>query len=107
MLGANDGLITIASLLITGVGAIKEDIKVMRLAGFAGLVAGACSMAIGKYVSVYTQYDTEMAQIRKERELSNDNDEEISERDRLPKPFKAALTSAFSFAVGAVMPFSN
>jgi CRISPR/Cas system-associated protein Csx1 len=63
MLGANDGLITVASLMI-GIGAIKEDISVMLLAGFAGLVAGACSMAIGEFVSVYTQYDIEIAQMK-------------------------------------------
>ncbi|RYR64409.1 hypothetical protein Ahy_A03g010517 isoform C [Arachis hypogaea] len=40
-----------------GVGAVKHDITAMVLAGFAGLVAGACSMAIGEFVSVYTQYD--------------------------------------------------
>lgn len=104
MLGANDGLITVASLMI-GVGAIKEDIKVMLLAGFAGLVAGACSMAIGEFVSVYTQYDIEIAQIKREREANNNNnDDESSEREKLPNPFQAALASALAFSIGAVMP---
>ncbi|PNX78600.1 vacuolar iron transporter-like protein [Trifolium pratense] len=105
MLGANDGLITVASLMI-GVGAIKEDISVMLLAGFAGLVAGACSMAIGEFVSVYTQYDIEIAQIKRERELANNNndEEESSEREKLPNPFQAALASALAFSVGALMP---
>jgi vacuolar iron transporter family protein len=104
MLGANDGLITVASLMI-GVGAIKEDIKVMLLAGFAGLVAGACSMAIGEFVSVYTQYDIEIAQIKREREANNnDNDDESTEKEKLPNPFQAALASALAFSVGAVMP---
>ncbi|KAJ1402286.1 Ccc1 family [Sesbania bispinosa] len=47
VLGANDGLVSVASLMM-GVGAVKEDINAMLLAGFAGLVAGACSMAIGE-----------------------------------------------------------
>ncbi|CAL5213673.1 unnamed protein product [Lathyrus oleraceus] len=106
MLGANDGLITVASLMI-GVGAIKEDISVMLLAGFAGLVAGACSMAIGEFVSVYTQYDIEVAQMKREREANNTNgvvDDETMEREKLPNPFQAALASALAFSVGAVMP---
>ncbi|RYR35625.1 hypothetical protein Ahy_A10g050759 isoform C [Arachis hypogaea] len=40
-----------------GVGAVKQDVKTMILTGVAGLVAGACSMAIGEFVSVYSQYD--------------------------------------------------
>ena len=56
VLGANDGLVSTASLMI-GVGAVKQDVKAMILTGFAGLVAGACSMAIGEYVSVYSQLD--------------------------------------------------
>ena len=102
MLGANDGLITVASLMI-GVGAIKEDIKVMLLAGFAGLVAGACSMAIGEFVSVYTQYDIEIAQIKREREANNNNNDD-DESEKLPNPFQAALASALAFSIGAMMP---
>ncbi|KAL0454409.1 UNVERIFIED_CONTAM: Vacuolar iron transporter1 [Sesamum latifolium] len=58
VLGANDGLVSIASLMM-GVGAVKDDVKVMILTGFAGLFAGACSMAIGEFVSVYSQLDIE------------------------------------------------
>ncbi|KAI5385870.1 hypothetical protein KIW84_072462 [Lathyrus oleraceus] len=107
MLGANDGLITVASMMI-GIGAIKEDISVMILTGFAGLVAGACSMGIGEFVSVYTQYDIEIAQMKREREANNNNngvvDDESTEREKLPNPFQAALASALAFSVGAVMP---
>ncbi|CAK8578066.1 unnamed protein product [Lathyrus sativus] len=107
MLGANDGLITVASMMI-GIGAVKEDITVMILTGFAGLVAGACSMGIGEFVSVYTQYDIEMAQMKREREANNNNngvvDDESTEREKLPNPFQAALASALAFSVGAVMP---
>ena len=77
MLGANDGLVFVSSLMM-GVGAVKDDIKAMLLAGFAGLVAGACSMAIGEFVSVYTQRDIEAAQMKRERRVkeSGDNEEE-------------------------------
>ncbi|VVA93456.1 unnamed protein product [Arabis nemorensis] len=60
VLGANDGLVSTASLMM-GVGAVKQDVKVMVL---SGLVAGACSMAIGEFVSVYSQYDIEKAPLR-------------------------------------------
>ncbi|EXB96337.1 hypothetical protein L484_023054 [Morus notabilis] len=60
VLGANDGLVSIASIIM-GIGAVKRDIKDMLLAGFTGLVAGVCSMAIGEYVSVHTQLDIEIA----------------------------------------------
>nr|GME16184.1 Hornerin like [Ipomoea batatas] len=66
VLGANDGLLSVASLMM-GVGAFRSDVKIMILTGIAGLVAGACSMALGEYVSVYAQYDIETAQMKRER----------------------------------------
>ncbi|CAN0921561.1 Vacuolar iron transporter homolog 4 [Linum grandiflorum] len=51
-----------------GVGAVRQDIKAMILTGFAGLIAGACSMAIGEFVSVYSQYDIEVAQMKRDNE---------------------------------------
>ncbi|XP_078445582.1 vacuolar iron transporter homolog 3-like [Wolffia australiana] len=54
VLGANDGLVSVASLMV---GAVSQGAKAMAVSGLAGLVAGACSMAIGEFVSVYTQYD--------------------------------------------------
>ncbi|XP_021771445.1 vacuolar iron transporter homolog 4-like [Chenopodium quinoa] len=97
VLGANDGLITTASLMM-GVGAVKQDVKAMILTGFAGLVAAACSMAIGEYVSVYSQVDIELAQ--RKREKKDNKDEEES----LPSPIQAAFASALAVAVGAVVP---
>jgi VIT1/CCC1 family predicted Fe2+/Mn2+ transporter len=64
-------------------------------------------MAIGEFVSVYTQYDIEIAQIKREREIeiaNNNNDEESNEKEKLPNPFQAALASALAFSVGALMP---
>lgn len=59
VLGANDGLVSISSLML-GVGAVKSDAKSMIVSGLAGLVAGAGSMAIGEFVSVFSQRDTEL-----------------------------------------------
>ncbi|KAJ8439451.1 hypothetical protein Cgig2_008482 [Carnegiea gigantea] len=97
VLGANDGLVSTASLMI-GVGAVKQEVKAMILTGFAGLVAGACSMAIGEFVSVYSQLDIEVAQMKRENKL----DEE--EEEGLPNPLQAAAASALAFSVGAMVP---
>ncbi|XP_015875182.3 vacuolar iron transporter homolog 4 [Ziziphus jujuba] len=108
LLGANDGLVSVSSLMM-GVGAVKEDVKAMLLAGFAGLVAGACSMAIGEFVSVYTQYDIERAQMKRDTKNRNGNTEESgkedeSEKEKLPNPTHAAMASAMAFTVGALVP---
>jgi VIT1/CCC1 family predicted Fe2+/Mn2+ transporter len=66
VLGANDGIISTAGLVI-GVAAATSDAGEIATAGFAGLVAGAVSMALGEYVSVSSQRDTERALIEKER----------------------------------------
>ena len=66
VLGANDGIISTAGLVI-GVAAATTDSGEIATAGLAGLVAGAVSMALGEYVSVSTQRDTERALIDKER----------------------------------------
>ncbi|XP_077240065.1 vacuolar iron transporter homolog 4-like [Tasmannia lanceolata] len=101
VLGANDGLVTTACLIM-GVGAVKEDVKLMILAGFTGLVAGACSMAIGEFVSVYSQLDIEVAQMKRMREGGDRGKE--GENVRLPNPMQAAVASALAFSVGAIVP---
>ncbi|KAB1226091.1 hypothetical protein CJ030_MR1G008043 [Morella rubra] len=104
VLGANDGLVSTASLMM-GVGAVKQDIKAMILTGFAGLVAGACSMAIGEFVSVYSQLDIEVAQMKRENQTENGGGtEELGEKENLPNPLQAAAASALSFSVGALVP---
>lgn len=65
VLGANDGLVSVAALLM-GVSAGDDDLRFMRLSGVAGLIAGALSMAVGEYVSVSSQRDAEKADIHKE-----------------------------------------
>ena len=101
MLGANDGLVTVASLMM-GVGSVKNDVKAMLLAGFAGLVAGACSMAIGEFVSVYTQYDIEVSQMKRATK-GRDEDSGIK-KEKLPNPTQAAMASALAFSAGAAAP---
>ena len=66
VLGANDGIVSVASLVV-GVAAAQADRSDILLAGVAGLVAGALSMAAGEYVSVSSQADTERADLAKER----------------------------------------
>jgi VIT1/CCC1 family predicted Fe2+/Mn2+ transporter len=72
VLGANDGLISTASLVV-GVASSGVDRSAVLIAGVAGLVAGAMSMAAGEYVSVSSQADTEQADLARERaELAAD-----------------------------------
>lgn len=89
LLGANDGLLTTASLMV-GVGAVKKDVKTMVLTGVAGLVAGASSMALGEFVSVYSQCEIEFAHHKREGKVIN--------KSELSSPFSAALASAVGFA---------
>ena len=143
VLGANDGLISTASLVV-GVAAAGTARANLLIAGVAGVVAGAMSMAAGEYVSVSSQADTEGADLAREaRELETDWEHERHElagiyvdrgltpdlamqvadqlmaknalgahaRDELglseitsARPIQAALASAGTFAVGAVLP---
>ncbi len=143
VLGANDGLISTASLVV-GVAASGTARSAVLVAGVAGLVAGSMSMAAGEYVSVSSQADTENADLARERrELATDDAGERAEltaiyvargltpalaaevteqlmakdalgthaRDELglsdataARPLQAALTSAITFAVGALLP---
>lgn len=143
VLGANDGIVSVAGIVI-GVAGATTHVGTIFIAGVAGLVAGALSMAGGEYVSVSTQKDTEEAVIDKEKlELANDYDGELEEladiyiekglsadlakqvatqlmeKDALAahseaelglqlndfaNPWQAALSSLFSFSVGAILP---
>ncbi|WP_313481067.1 VIT family protein [Microbacterium sp.] len=143
VLGANDGIVSVASLVV-GVAGATTDNSALLIAGLAGLVGGAISMALGEYVSVSSQRDTERALIEKEREeLRTMPEEELAElaglyRQRglseqtaqqvaieltehdalsahlevelgidqhdLVNPWHAALSSAISFTIGALLP---
>lgn len=72
VLGANDGIVSTASLIV-GVASASATSGNILIAGVAGLVAGAMSMAAGEYVSVSSQADTERADLAREREELSDN----------------------------------
>ncbi len=79
VLGANDGIVSTASLIV-GVAAASASTSEVLVAGVAGLVAGAMSMAAGEYVSVSSQSDTEQADLARERqELASQPDFEREE----------------------------
>ncbi|MFE3191027.1 VIT family protein [Nocardia sp. NPDC059240] len=143
VLGANDGIVSTAGLVV-GVAAASTETDAILTAGIAGLAAGAISMAVGEYVSVSTQRDTERALLTKERrELAEEPEYELAEltqiyRDKglsaetarvvaeeltahdafaahaeaelgldphdLTNPWHAALSSAVSFTLGAILP---
>jgi len=143
VLGANDGIVSTASLVV-GVAAANTAHNDIMIAGIAGLVAGAMSMAAGEYVSVSSQSDTEKADLKREqKELSENLEfeheelagiyvkrglepglarevaEQLMEHDALAahardelglteihsaRPIQAAVTSAITFATGALLP---
>ena len=79
VLGANDGIVSTASLIV-GVAAAQSSHESIVVAGLAGLIAGAMSMAAGEYVSVSSQADTERADLDRERiELATDHELELAE----------------------------
>ncbi|MFM5949252.1 MAG: VIT family protein [Novosphingobium sp.] len=111
VLGANDGIVSTASLIV-GVAAAASDKPEVLVAGVAGLVAGALSMAAGEYVSVSSQADTEAADLARERkELAEQPEFELAEltqiyRERgldeaLAKQVAAALTAHDALATHA------
>ena len=79
VMGANDGVVSTASLIV-GVAAAATSRSNVLVAGIAGLVAGAMSMAAGEYVSVSSQADTENADLAREKgELAADPESELAE----------------------------
>ncbi|MFG1260863.1 VIT1/CCC1 transporter family protein [Xanthobacter flavus] len=91
VLGANDGIISTASLMV-GVAAASTNASEILVAGVASLVAGAMSMAAGEYVSVSSQADTENADLRKEqRELAEQPESELTEEPVAEWPQTAGM----------------
>lgn len=79
VLGANDGIVSLAALLV-GVAGATDDVHIILITGVAGTLAGALSMAVGEYVSVSSQRDTEKALFAKERyELEHYPQQELEE----------------------------
>ena len=145
VLGANDGIVSTASLVV-GIAAANAEHHQVLLAGLAGLVGGAMSMAAGEYVSVSSQADVEAADLAKEKgeleqfaeaehqelagiyikrgltpALADQVATQLSEHDALAahardelgitdtlraRPVQAALASAASFALGALLPIT-
>ena len=98
VLGANDGIVSVSSVIV-GVAGATQDTKVILTAGIAALVAGALSMAVGEYISVSTQRDTERALLAKERlELETVPDLELEELISIYE--KKGLSRATAEAVG-------
>ncbi|EFJ06474.1 hypothetical protein SELMODRAFT_48764, partial [Selaginella moellendorffii] len=95
VLGANDGLISVASIMV-GVSAVKYDVKASLLSGIAGLIAGACSMAIGEFVSLSSHADGALK--------AHARDELGIDLDGLSNPMQAATASALAFSVGGAVP---
>lgn len=83
VLGANDGIVSVAALIV-GVAGATSDPQHILITGIAGLLAGSLSMAVGEYVSVSSQRDTEKALLAKEKwELENMPDAELEELTKL------------------------
>jgi vacuolar iron transporter family protein len=83
VLGANDGIVSVASIIV-GVAGASDSSNFILTAGIAGTVAGALSMAVGEYVSVSTQRDAEKAALDKERmELEKFPEQELKELEQI------------------------
>ena len=94
VLGANDGIVSVAGVVIGVAAAVPGNLPAIAMAGFAALAAGAFSMAGGEYVSVSTQRDTERALLD-------------LEPDELTSPWQAALSSFTAFVAGAILPLAT
>ena len=98
VLGANDGIVSVSSLIL-GVAAATPDPKAIMVSGVAGLVAGAMSMAAGEYISVSSQRDSEQADIRREKQALSDTPEH--ELEELAAIYRARGLSASTAATVA------
>ncbi|CAM3123812.1 VIT1/CCC1 transporter family protein [Lactiplantibacillus plajomi] len=105
LLGANDGIISVSGIVLGAVGANMSN-ETLFVSGISGMLAGACSMAGGEYVSVSAQKDVQLsrlnAQISPEFRKSKDYQTKIDEIDLL-NPLHAAIMSFVSFMLGALI----
>jgi VIT1/CCC1 family predicted Fe2+/Mn2+ transporter len=98
VLGANDGIVSVAGIVI-GVAGATTDRGAIFTAGLAGLVGGAVSMALGEYVSVSSQRDSERAEIKQEKqELADNPDAELTELTALYEAKGLSAATARSVA---------
>lgn len=98
VLGANDGIVSVSSLIL-GVAAATPDQAAILVAGVAGLVAGAMSMAAGEYISVSSQRDSEQADISREQQALAATPEQ--EQEELAAIYQARGLSAETAAIVA------
>jgi vacuolar iron transporter family protein len=96
VLGANDGIVSTASVLM-GVAGASASSRALFTAGMAALVAGALSMAVGEYVSVSSQRDAEKVNSALADEADHDGE--------FTDPYHAAIASLLAFTVGGLVPF--
>ena len=102
VLGANDGIVSVAAILVGAAAAsasLDNRYTTILIAAVAGLLAGALSMAAGEYVSVSAQRDAEM-------EAHSKRSTGSSEEPHLTNPWHAAVASFIAFAVGASIPLA-
>lgn len=105
VLGANDGIVSTAGIVMGVAGATVESGPIL-IAGIAALVAGSISMAGGEYASVSAQRDSEIALLAKRREQLTNLERAglASYADEHVSPMAAAIASFVSFAIGSVLP---
>lgn len=103
VLGANDGIVSIAATVV-GVAGASTAVSSIAIAGLAALVAGALSMAAGEYVSVSSQRDAEQTALARGQVI-----ESVVEREHeaeLTNPWHAAIASFIAFLLGGVVPLA-
>lgn len=96
VLGANDGIISTAAVVM-GVSGATSNRETIFMAGMAALVAGALSMAVGEYVSVSSQRDAEKLRAKKKKVEEH--------KDDISSPSHAAIASFLAFTAGGLVPF--
>lgn len=104
ILGANDGIISVSGIVLGAAGA-NLDSKTLLISGLSGMLAGACSMAGGEWISVSTQRDIQEKTM--ERQLENEDCENCPiklQKNDILMPFQAAASSFCSFIIGAMIP---
>ena len=104
ILGANDGIISVSGIVLGAAGA-NLDSKTLLISGLSGMLAGACSMAGGEWISVSTQRDIQEKTM--ERQLENEGCENCPiklQKNDILMPFHAAASSFCSFIIGAMIP---
>lgn len=106
ILGANDGIISVSGIVLGAVGADLSH-TTLFISGISGMLAGACSMAGGEYVSVSAQKDVQLSQLgasdRDKSTVVKMTQTRLREVDLL-NPIHAAMTSFIAFMLGALIP---